>query len=192
MAARIPVPTRRPEAWAYALVSAVALVALGDGILLVVQAGGVGTKGAAGWFVGGVGLALAVLLVLAIREDVRGGRESVVTELANVIVSEEEGAGRDVEERFQTELPPLPVHEALRNLVITGALIVAWMLALPWVGFGLVTTLVCAGFIVLVARRRWWVALVAGVAIGGGLALIFSLAGVLLPTGALWHLVGRG
>ncbi len=187
---RILILAKRPEAWAYALMFAVTLLALGDAMVLLAQADGVGTKGAAGWFLGGVGLVLAVLLVLAIREDVRGGRESVVTELANVIVTEEEDAGRDVSERFQTELPPLPVRESVRNLAITGALIVVWMLAIPWLGFGVITGLVCMAFIALVARRRWWVALIAGAAIGVGLDLIFTLSGVLLPTGAIWYVIG--
>lgn len=180
---------RRPSSWAYVLLVAVALVALGDGVVLLVHAAWTGPASAAGWFVGGTGLVLAILTGLAVREDVVGGDRSVMTQLAEVIVSEEEDAGRDVGDRFQADAEPLPPREARRVLIVSAALMIAWMVAMPWVGFGAATALMCAAFILLVARRRIWVALVAGVLIGVGLAILFTLSGVILPTGALWHLL---
>ncbi|GEK79538.1 tripartite tricarboxylate transporter TctB family protein [Agrococcus baldri] len=186
---RLSALARSPEMWAYALLSAAALIALANGLLLIVQAAGSGPESAAGWFVGLAGFVLLGLVALAVRQDRRFVAESVVTSIAQVIVAEEEAAGRDVGERFQTELPPVPPREAARALLITGAFVVAWMVLLPWIGFGLATALFCAAYIVVVAKRKWWVGAIAGVAIGGALALLFSIVGVLVPTGALWYLI---
>ncbi|MGC5075580.1 tripartite tricarboxylate transporter TctB family protein [Agrococcus sp. DT81.2] len=187
--ARLSGPARSPETWAYVLLGAAALIALGNGLLLIVQAAGVGPESAAGWFVGAAGLALLALVALAVRQDRRFVAESVVTSIAQVIVAEEEAAGRDVEERFQTELPSLPPREIARVLLITGALVVAWIVLLPWIGFALATALFCTCYVIVVARRKWWVGVIAGVAIGGALALLFALVGVLVPAGALWYLL---
>jgi hypothetical protein len=181
---------RRADTWAYALLIGVALIALGNGGLLIVQASGTGPESAAGWFVGVAGLALALLVAAAIRQDRRFVAQSVVTSIANTIVAEEEEAGRDVEQRFQVDLPLLPQRQLLRVLLLVAALIIAWMLLLPWLGFGVATGLFCFVYVALVARRRWWVALVAGAVIGGCLALLFKAVGVLVPTGALWYLLG--
>ncbi|MFD2795900.1 hypothetical protein ACFS27_20225 [Promicromonospora vindobonensis] len=180
---------RNPESWAYVLLAAVGLVALVDGAVLAAQAAWTGPRSAAGWFIGVTGAVLVLLVALSLRQDARGAGESVVSELATDIIHEEEDAGRAVDDRIGIEAEPLPATRATRNLVVAGALILGWVALVQWIGFGLVTGLFCLCFIRLVARRRLWVALVAGVAIAAGLTTLFELAGVLLPAGALWYLI---
>ncbi|GAA3665923.1 hypothetical protein [Microbacterium marinilacus] len=180
---------REPDGWAYALLAVAALAAAVDGIVLVAQAGGSGERAAAGWFVGAVGVVLLALVVAGVGQDLRGRQVSVVTAIATVIIAEEEAAGRDVEDRFSADAPLLPRRRIVRTLAVSAVLMIAWMVLLPWLGFGLVTGLFCLAFMRLVSASRWWVAIVTAVCVGAGLAVLFPLSGVLLPTGALWYLI---
>lgn len=180
---------RSPDGWGHLLIALFALVALGNGAVIVSAAKGMGDKAAAGWFIGIIGLVLIVLAGLGFREDLRGGRVSVMSELATTIIAEEEAAGREVGDHFQAELPLHSPRKITHLLLLTTALLIGWMVALPWIGFGAATGIFCLLFMRWMSRTSWLTTLITAVAVGAGLAILFTLVGVILPTGALWYLI---
>lgn len=180
---------RSPEGWAHLLLALVALLALADSVVIVAAAGFEGEKAAAGWFIGGIGLVLVTLTGSAVRQDLRGSQVSVMSELATNIIAEEEAAGREVEDHFQAELPMRSSQTIIRVLLLSAFLLLGWMIALPWLGFGATTSLFCLFFMRWVRRSRWGISLVTGAAVGTLLAVLFALVGVVLPTGALWYII---
>lgn len=177
------------DGWGHLLIVLFALVAVGNGGIIVSSAEGLGDKAAAGWFIGIIGLVLIVLAGLGFREDLRGGRVSVMSELATTIVAEEEAAGREVGDHFQAELPLHAPRKITQLLLLSAALLIGWMVALPWIGFGAATGLFCLLFMRWMSRTSWLTTLITAVAVGAGLAALFTLVGVILPTGALWYLI---
>ncbi len=180
---------RSPDGWGHLLIALFALVAVGNGGVIVSAAGGVGEKAAAGWFIGIIGLVLLGLVGLGFREDLRGGRVSVMSELATTIIAEEEAAGREVEDHFQAELPLHSPRKITHLLLLSAVLLIGWMVAIPWIGFGAATGIFCLLFMRWMSRTSWWTTLITAVAVGAGLAILFKLVGVILPTGALWYLI---
>lgn len=180
---------RSPDGWGHLLIALFALVAVGNGGVIVSAAGGVGEKAAAGWFIGIIGLVLLGLVGLGFREDLRGGRVSVMSELATTIIAEEEAAGREVEDHFQAELPLHSPRKIAHLLLLSAVLLIGWMVAIPWIGFGAATAIFCLLFMRWMSRTSWWTTLITAVSVGAGLAILFKLVGVILPSGALWYLI---
>jgi len=79
-----------------------------------------------------------------------------------------------------------PNQPRMRRVAACLALIVAFIVLLPWVGFALANAILLVGYLSAVSRFRWITAIVAGCAIDAVFVALFVMSRVPMPTGVIF------
>jgi len=156
-------------------VVAVALATIFDGLRLAIGQEANADLERGGYFLFGLGAILLTLCLfpLVVREPL----VPMATETAPEVGDTAPEVG---------ETPPDENRRQIRLVVICLALIVTFIVLLPWVGFAIANGILLVGYLRAVSHYRWIIAIVSGCAMDAVFVALFVATRVPMPAGVLF------
>lgn len=162
------------------LIAAGGVYAMADGHRLLTQ----GTP-AASWTATYIAAAGAILVLLAVASLLPFSRKAASTSITSKVADNvlDDAAPNSKEPVLDEEVPP---NVARSLLVRTTALLTAWVLVLPLIGYIAATALFLIAYGILVSRRRVMTTLVFAAIATAASTGIFLAVGIRLPMGSIF------